>query len=104
MIILPNDWKFDKESLSKDEWKWPFIILTAIAYLPIGPQTVIGCNHTMSFEGLLNFSDCTDMCCGILTEPRLLPNGIPNLKYGFPKKKLIFYVLQLLHKMNLQKK
>ncbi len=108
IMLLPKDWKFDEESIHKEEYFWPFRTLTLATRLPLYNDTFLAVGHTFSIdEDYTPFAPCTDMCAGFITQPYFCYPQVRFLEYGkLFKRKVYFACFTTLNKeeFDLEKK
>lgn len=70
MILLPADWKIDKESLKDEKWYWPIRAMKSAARYPHLCETWIGHCHDIEYsEACEPFAENTKLCGFLFAYP-----------------------------------
>lgn len=106
IMLLPKDWKLEKDDLDKEENYWPIRVLKEASRLPYSSNSFFDISHTFSLDADFKpFDACTDMCVGLVTYPTFLNPNVFYLTYGkIFKKTVSFMCLTTLNKEEFNKK
>jgi predicted Zn finger-like uncharacterized protein len=80
LICLPEEWPLTQEAFEDEQHYWPVRLLKTLARLPHEYDTWLGWGHTVpNGDPARPFAPGTDLCCGLLLQPLLIPDDFVEL-------------------------
>ena len=83
VITLPPDWPLEMSALEDERHWWPFRLLQNLSHLPHAQNTWLGVGDTIPHgDPPQSYADNTDLCCALILQPFLTPQGFNTLQVG----------------------